>query len=76
MTSMVSAKIPDEMKRAIEREDLNVSEVIREALDDELTQRRREKLSRDVAALRESIDGRVSSDDIVRSIREDRDEGH
>lgn len=76
MTSTVSAKIPDEMKRELEREDLNVSAVVREALEDELTRRRRERLSRDVEALRESIDGRVSTDDIVQSIRADRDEGH
>jgi antitoxin CcdA len=74
MTSTVSAKIPDEMKRELEREDLNVSEVVREALEDELTRRRRERLSRDVEALRESVGGGVSSETIVKAVRETRRE--
>lgn len=75
MTETVSAKIPDEVKHELEREEVNVSEVIRDALTDELTRRRRADLERDVTDLRESIDGRIDTDDIVRSIHDDR-EGH
>ena len=75
MTKTVSAKIPDEMKEGIEREDINVSEVFREALADELAQRRRARLTEDVSALGESIGDRVDTEDVANAVRETR-EGH
>ena len=74
MTKTVSAKIPDEMKEGIEREDINVSEVFREALADELAQRRRARLTEDVSALGESIGDRVDTEDVVNAVRETREE--
>jgi antitoxin CcdA len=74
MTETVSAKVPDDMKRDIEREDVNVSEVIREALADELTRRRREKFLQRADALGERIGDSVTSDDIVQAVRETREE--
>ncbi|ADD04477.1 uncharacterized protein Nmag_0893 [Natrialba magadii ATCC 43099] len=70
----VSAKIPDEMKEELEKEDINVSEVIRNALEEEITKRRREKLRRDVDSLREKIDDGVETDEIVGAVRETRQE--
>ena len=69
----MSAKIPDEMKAELDREDVNVSEVIRDALDVELTERRRNRLRRDVAALRDRIGTGVDADSIVEAIRETRE---
>ena len=74
MTKTVSAKIPDEMKEGIEREDINVSEVFREALADELAQRRRARLTEDVSALGESIGDRVGTEDVANAVRETREE--
>ncbi|WP_331233489.1 hypothetical protein [Natronorarus salvus] len=74
MTATVSAKIPDEMKEELDRKDVNVSEVIREALDAELTERRRDQLRRDVAALRERVGTDVDTDSIVDTVRETREE--
>lgn len=73
MTTTVSAKIPDEMKAELEREDVNISEVIRNALDEELTERRRERLQQDAASLRERV-GDVDTDEIVDAVRETRTE--
>ena len=72
MTKTVSAKIPDEMKAAIDREEINVSEVIREAIEDALTEQRRETLQRDATTLRESVDGRVDSETVTEAVRETR----
>ncbi|EMA38784.1 ribbon-helix-helix protein, CopG family [Halococcus hamelinensis] len=72
MTKTVSAKIPDEMKAAIDREDINVSEVIREAIEDALTEQRREALQRDAATLRESVGGQVDSETVTEAVRETR----
>jgi len=74
MTTTVSAKIPDEMKEGIDREDINVSEVFREALADELAQRRRARLTDDASALGESIGDRVDTEDIANAVRETREE--
>ncbi|WP_160133362.1 ribbon-helix-helix protein, CopG family [Halococcus salsus] len=72
MTKTVSAKIPDEMKAAIDREEINVSEVIREAIEDALTEQRREALQRDATTLRESVGGRVDSETVTEAVRETR----
>lgn len=74
MTSTVSAKIPEEMKEELDREDINVSEVIRDALDEELQKRRRERLQRDAADLRNRIGDGVSTETIVEAVRETREE--
>jgi antitoxin CcdA len=74
MTATVSAKVPDEMKREIEREDINVSEVIRGALTDELTQQRREEFLDRAETLRESVGDGIDTTDIVQAVRETREE--
>lgn len=74
MTKTVSAKIPDEMKEEIEREKINVSKVIREALDEELAERRREGLQRDATNLRKRVGDGISTDTIVAAVRETRQE--
>ncbi|AGB37393.1 hypothetical protein [Natronococcus occultus] len=74
MTATVSAKIPDEMKKDIEDEDINVSEVIRNALEEELVERRREKLRRDASSLREKVGDGVETEDIVSAVRETRED--
>lgn len=74
MTKTVSAKIPDEMKDEIEREEINVSEVIRKALDEELAERRREGLQRDATYLRKRVGDGISTDTIVTAVRETRQE--
>ena len=73
MTTTVSAKIPDEMKEDLEREGINVSDVIRDALEQEITERRREKLRQDTNALRDRV-GDVGTDEIVDAVRETRQE--
>ncbi|ELY37898.1 hypothetical protein [Natronorubrum tibetense] len=74
MTETVSAKIPDELKRDIDDADINVSEVIRDALENEVTERRREKLRNDAASLRNDVGDGVETDEIVSAIRETREE--
>ncbi|WP_247731040.1 hypothetical protein [Halovivax limisalsi] len=74
MTTTVSAKIPDELKRDLEDEDINVSEVVRNALEEELRERRRERLRTDVNALRNEVGEGVETDAIVSAVRETRAE--
>jgi len=74
MTTTVSAKIPDELKAAVDQADINVSGVIREALEAEITERRREQLQQDAAELSGEIDDNVTTDEIVSAVREARRE--
>ena len=74
MVKTVSAKVPDELKDEIDREGINVSEVIREALDDELRDRRRTELQRDSAALGDQLAERVDKSDVATAVRETREE--
>ena len=74
MSKTVSAKIPEELKEELEQEEINVSEVIRDALADELAERRREAFRRDATALREQVGDGVETDAIVGVVRETREE--
>ena len=74
MTKTVSAKVPNELKEELEREEINVSDVIREALTDELAARRREAFRRDAADLRERVGDGVETAAIVDVVRETREE--
>lgn len=74
MTRTVSAKVPDELKDELEQAGINVSDVIRDALTDELAERRREAFRRDAADLRERVGNGVDTDAIVDVVRETREE--
>ena len=74
MVKTVSAKVPDELKDEIDREGINVSEVIREALNDELRDRRRTELQRDSAALGDQLAERVDRSDVATAVRQTREE--
>lgn len=74
MTETVSAKIPDELKRDIDEKNINVSEVIRNALENEVKERRREKLRNDANSLRDDVEDGVETDKIISAVREARKE--
>lgn len=64
----VSAKVPEELKRALEEEDINVSEAVREALEAEVERRRRERLAAEAEALAGEIGDRVDVDEVVAEV--------
>lgn len=74
MTTTVSAKIPEELKRELDEADVNVSETIREALEAEVRRRRRQHLAERATALRGSTDDGIVTDEIANLVREDRDD--
>ena len=69
-TTTVSAKIPEELKAELDAADVNISETIREALDEEIQRRRRADLRGRAEEVQNSIDG----EEIAAVIRSDRDE--
>ncbi len=75
MSTTVSAKIPEELKRELDDANVNVSEAIREALEAEVRRRRRERLCERAAELKKDTQGSVDADEIAGLVREDRTEG-
>jgi post-segregation antitoxin (ccd killing protein) len=74
MTTTVSAKIPDDLKEAVDQADINVSSIIRDALETEIAERRREQLQQDATELSDAVDDAVTTDEIVSAVRETRQE--
>lgn len=67
----VSARVPEELKRQVSEEDINLSEVIRSALEEEIRKKRREKIREDADELSDRVQ-EVDSDEVVEAIRRDR----
>jgi len=70
----VSTKIPIELKEKLKQLKIKPSKLLRKALEDEVRRREAQKLKVDIEKLKPTLD-RVSIDDIVKSIREDRTRG-
>jgi len=68
----VSAKIPIELKERIEKLGINVSQVIRHALEEEVRRRELERLRKLAEEVAEAL-GRIPDDEIVKIIREARE---
>lgn len=70
-TVTVSTKISQELKEKLKQLKIKPSKLLRKAIEDEIRRREAQKLKEDIEKLKPTLD-RVSIDDIVRSIREDR----
>ena len=67
----VSTKIPQELKEKIKQLKIKPSKLLRKAIEDEIRRREAEKLKEDIEKLKPTLN-RVSVEDIVKGIREDR----
>ncbi len=70
-TVTVSTKIPTELKEKLKQLKIKPSKLLRKAIEDEIKRREAQKLKEDIERLKQTLD-KVSMDDIVKSIREDR----
>lgn len=68
----VSTKIPKQLKEKIQKFKIKPSKILRKALEDEVKKREVEELKVEIDKLKPILD-KVSVEDIVKSIREDRD---
>ncbi len=68
----VSTKIPKQLKEKIQKFKIKPSKILRKALEDEVKKREVEELKLEIEKLKPILD-KVSVEDIVKSIREDRD---
>lgn len=74
MTTMVSAKVPDDLKDEADEYDVNKSAVFREALEAEVRRRRRKRLAERSRQWAEEHGDKIDMDEVVASIRHDREE--
>jgi antitoxin CcdA len=72
MTELVSVRIDKETKELVNELGINVSETVRKALQEETRKRREEELAEGLKA--KLILSEVSHQDIIRSVRETRDQ--
>ena len=72
MTS-ITVRIPDEMKRDIELLKIEVSEVTRTALENEVKRVKRER-AKEAASSLSNLLSAITDDEIKRAVRESRDE--
>ena len=73
MSTVITVRVSRELREALRRYGVEVSEVTRRALEGEVRERRRMELEEAARSLGESL-GRIPEGRIVRSIREDRGE--
>ena len=68
----VSTKIPKQLKEKIQRFKIKPSKILRKALEDEVRKKEVEELKEKIDRLKPILE-KVNAEDIVKSIREDRD---
>ena len=69
----VSARIPQELKEKIDKYNVKTSEVIRVALEEEVRRRELEELKQQAKELKPILK-KFTTEEVVRMIREDRDQ--
>ncbi|GEM_PF-389269 len=74
MTTVISAKIPDELKKKAKLHHVNLSKIVRKAIEDEVRKLEEEKLSGDLERVGRVLRKSVSSGDIVKAVRASRNE--
>ena len=74
MQEVVTAKVPKDLKDRARKYGINISGLVRCALEAEVARREENDLRKNLDKLSASLKGRISSRDVVRAVRETRDE--
>jgi post-segregation antitoxin (ccd killing protein) len=74
MSVTVSAKIPRGLRERLRESQVDVSSVVRTALEKEVAQLEEEKLKNKLESLKKELSRKISTKDIVRTIRSSREE--
>ncbi|MDI9644722.1 MAG: CopG family transcriptional regulator [Candidatus Verstraetearchaeota archaeon] len=69
----VSTKIPRQLKEKLQKFKIEQSKIMRKALEDEVKRRELEELKEEIGRIKPVLE-KVSMEEVVKSIREDRDE--
>lgn len=74
MATVVSAKIPDELRKRARIHHIKISQLVRKAIEDEVRKIEEEILSKDLDKIGRILRKNVSSNDIVKAVRSSRNE--
>ncbi len=67
----VSVKVPTELKQELQRLGIKPSKLLRKAIEEEIRRREVERIKGEIESLRPTL-AKISVNDVVRSVREDR----
>jgi len=71
MSATITVRVPRELKEAIKKYRIRVSDVVRRALEEEVRRRREQEVEEALDRLGEAL-SKVPPEEIVRAVREDR----
>ncbi|MBS7623065.1 hypothetical protein KEJ39_05245 [Candidatus Bathyarchaeota archaeon] len=69
----VSVKVPVKLKQELEKLGIKPSKLLKKAIEEEIRRREVEKVRREIESLKPTLE-KISMEDIVKSIREDREQ--
>ncbi|MGH9909964.1 MAG: hypothetical protein ACRD32_04930 [Nitrososphaerales archaeon] len=74
MSTVISAKIPKNLKEKAKRYGVKIGEVVRKALEEEVKRVEEKELSKDLDELSNMLKDRIRKDDVVKAVRSSRNE--
>jgi len=69
----VSVKVPTKLKEELEKLGIKPSRLLRRAIEEEIRRREVEKIKREIESLKPALE-KISIEDVVKSIRADREQ--
>lgn len=73
-SATVSAKVPEELRQKLKEHGVEVSKVIRRALEEEATALEEMAIRKALVEISAELKGKVSREDVVKAIRSSREE--
>jgi hypothetical protein len=70
---VISVRIPEELKKELEKYNIDEAEVIRRALINEVKKAKAKELEKEAKEIKEVL-SKIPIEDVIKEIREDRDE--
>lgn len=74
MSTVISAKIPKNLKQKAKRYGVKIGEVVRKALEEEVKRVEEKELSKNLDDLRNMLRDHLTKDDVVKAVRSSRNE--
>ncbi|MQL54276.1 CopG family transcriptional regulator [Acidianus ambivalens] len=70
---VISVRIPEELKKELEKYNIDEAEVVRRALINEVKKAKAKELEKEAKEIKEVL-SKIPIEDVIKEIREDRDE--
>jgi hypothetical protein len=74
MSTTVSAKIPKDLRERLRERQVDISVVVRNALEKEVTRLEEEELGSKLETLKKELSRKITTKDIVKTVRSSREE--